>query len=557
MNPGTLVLVNLLGGVALLLWGVRMVRTGITRAWGESLKQFLAHRLGNRLSAFIAGTAATTVLGSGTATSLIVSNIAAASGLSVALGFAVILGADVGSAIVTTLFASGSGFLKQASPLLVFAGYVVFAFSREARPHNFGRVLIGIGLMLLALGLISQATQPLNSASLFHDVLSALSKETLLGFIVGALMAWAFHSTLAAILVIGSLVTNNSLDVPSAAIMVLGVNLGGCMPALLGSLGLPPHARQLPVANLLCRGVLCIAALPFVKYATPAFSYFGIAGLAAALAIHLGINLLVGIVWLPLTNVAERLSAVVMRQAKLPPDPLATPRYLALNALDTPAVALANAAMETGRMSEVLAHMLTTAMDALKDDSVEALKDLRPQDERLNAYQTAIQSYLYDLTDKNLNAEHMRHATEMVLYVSNLEHAGDVIQLSLADRIKAKIREDHAFTLEEKSSIDALCSMLHENIRMATSVLSTRDVDGAQNLIAQKDTFRSLENTIIRQQVNRRGQGRGKPLRHGALFIDLIRDLHNINSYIVSVGYPIVDGAGLLRESRLRKKVQT
>ena len=556
MDPGTLVLVNLLGGVALLLWGVRMVRTGITRAWGESLKQFLAHRLGNRMSAFIAGTAATTVLGSGTATSLIVSNLAAASGLSVSLGLAVILGADVGSAITTTLFASGSSFLKQASPLLVFAGYLIFAFSREARPHNAGRVIIGVGLMLLALGLISQATQPLNSASLFHDVLSALGKETVLGFIVGALMAWAFHSTLAAILVIGSLVSNNSLDVESAAIMVLGINLGGCMPALLGSLGMPPEARQLPLANLICRGLLCVVALPYVGYVPIVIAYFGVGGLAAALAMHLGINLLVGLVWLPLTDLGASLSARVMRQAKLPPDPLAAPRYLALNALDTPPVALANAAMETGRMSEVLDHMLTTAMEALRDNSVETLKELRTQDERMNAYQSAIQSYLYDLTEKNISTEQMRHATEMVLYVSNLEHAGDVIQLSLADRIKAKIREDHDFTLDEKSSIEALCSILHENIRMATSVLSTRDVDGAQQLIAQKDTFRSLENTIIRQQVNRRGVGRGKPLRHSALFIDLIRDLHNINSYIVSVGYPIVDGAGLLRESRLRKKIK-
>ncbi len=554
MDPGTLVLINLLGGVALLLWGVRMVRTGITRAWGESLKQFLTHRLGNRVSAFIAGTITTTVLGSGTATSLIVSNIAAASGLSVALGLAVILGADVGSAITTTLFASGSSFLRQASPLLVFAGYVVFGFAKETRPHNFGRVLIGVGLMLLALGLISQATQPLNSASLFHDVLSALSKETLLGFLVGALMAWAFHSTLAAVLVIGSLVANGSMDAESAAIIVLGINLGGCMPALLGSLGLSPQARQLPLANLICRGVICIACLPFVKYASPALGFFGVSGLGIALALHLSINLLVGVIWLPLTGLAAALSARLLRQAKLPPDPLAAPRYLSLSALETPAVALSNAALEAGRMSEILDLMLSTAIEALRDNSIETLKLLRMQDERLNSFHTAIQTYLYDLTEKEISADHARHATEMVLYVSNLEHAGDVIQLSLADRIKAKIREDHAFSLDEKTAIETLSSILHENIRMATSVLSTRDVEGAQQLIAQKDTFRSLENNVIRQQVSRRGVGRGKPLRQSALFIDLIRDLHNINSYIVSVGYPIVDSAGLLRESRLRKK---
>ena len=132
MNPGTAVIVNLLGGIALLLWGVRMVRTGITRAWGERLQLFLQHRLGSRLSAFLAGAGATMVLGSGTATGLIVANIAAAGGLPVALGLAVLLGADVGSAVATTIFASGTSLATSLSPLLVFVGYMVFSFSRAA-----------------------------------------------------------------------------------------------------------------------------------------------------------------------------------------------------------------------------------------------------------------------------------------------------------------------------------------------------------------------------------------------------------------------------------------
>ena len=166
MNPGTFVIINLLGGVALLLWGVRMVRTGVLRAWGDRLKQFIEVRLGNRGSAFISGAMATAILGSGTATTLIVAGIAASGAIGTALGLAVLLGADVGSAIVSALFASGSSFALWASPILIFAGYVTFSVSREFRPHNIGRIMIGLGLMLMSLKLISEATVPLRAARL-------------------------------------------------------------------------------------------------------------------------------------------------------------------------------------------------------------------------------------------------------------------------------------------------------------------------------------------------------------------------------------------------------
>lgn len=556
MNPGTTIIVNLLGGVALLLWGVRMVRTGVTRGWGEQLKLFLEHRLNTRISAFAAGAAATTVLGSGTATGLIVSNIAASGGLSLVLGIAVLLGADVGSAVATTIFASGASVAKSLSPLLVFAGYLVFGFSRENRPHSAGRILIGVGLMLIALQLISQSTRPLNDASLFHDVLTALGHEPVLAFIVGAILAWAFHSTLAAILVVGSLASNNSMAMESAAAFVLGINLGGGLPAVLGSMSLPIAARRLPVANLLARGVLCVAALPLIQWITSLQSTFGLPGLSASLALHLGLNLTIGLVWLPLTRLAAALTTRLMPDEAGIPDPLAAPRYI-VQASTSPASALANAVLETGRMSEVLEHMFSVALAAMHGNSLEKLKELRFLDQRLNRYHTDIQTFLAELAERTVEPENGRRALEIVLYVSNLEHAGDIVQLNLGDRIKAKVREGHDFNATETTAMTSLCDMIRDNIRHATAVLGSRDVASAQALIAQKDAFRALENKVIREHFSRKSGDRGKALRRSALFVDLIRDLHRLNSHVVAAGYPIVDAAGLLRSSRLRAKAKT
>ncbi len=553
MNLGTSVIVNLLGGVALLLWGVRMVRTGILRAWGERLRFFVEHRLRSRITGFAAGAAATTILGSGTATSLIVSNIAASGALPVALGLAVLLGADTGSAIVTTIFASGMSKALWTSPILLSIGFIVFSWSAETKPHNLGRILIGLGLVFLSLHLISAASQPLSTATLFHDVLSALGREPVLGFIVGALLAWIFHSTLAAILLIGSLLANGSMNAESAIYFLLGINLGGGLPAAIGALGLPMGARRIPIANLLCRGILSIAALGFAAPVSELINKLPFTDLNRALSFHLGFNLATGLLFLPITKLIEILVTWLMPDIETK-DSLAQPRYLDPISLSSPPVALANATLETARMTEILDQMFATALQAIAIGSKETLKAINDLDVRLNLFQSAVQTYLSDLAQMTpLSREESRKALETTLYVSNLEHAGDVIQLNLVNRIGVKIQEGLHFTADEQKSLDILCTMITSNIKIAAAVLASRDVEGAKKLIEQKNHFRILEQQVIDEHFRKGAGNKKEALRRSALFIDMIRDLHRINSHIVSVGYPIADEAGLLHETRLRK----
>ncbi|HUR43501.1 MAG TPA: Na/Pi cotransporter family protein [Aestuariivirga sp.] len=554
MNPGTLVIVNLLGGVALLLWGVRMVRTGVMRAWGDRLKSFIEHRLGSRVSAFMAGGVATAILGSGTAMTLIVAGIAASGAIGTALGLAVLLGADVGSAIVSSIFASGSNVALWASPILLFLGSVIFSRSQEFRPHNVGRILIGLGLMLLSLQLIKTATTPLSTATLFHEVLAALVREPLLAFIGGAMLAWAFHSTLAVILLIASLLANGSLEIAGALSLIVGVNFGGGLPAVFSTMALPASARRLPVANLFCRGFVAIVAIAFIDRLTPLVVQMQLQPVESAVAFHSLFNIVTALLFLPFTGLVGKLMLRLVPNEKHEADNLAAPRYLDPIALSTPSVALSNALLETVRMSEVLDRMFDTALTALRSGSLETLKLLKGLDERLNAYQAAVQSYLNDLAQNELSPEESRRALEITLYISNLEHAGDVIHLNLSDRIKAKAKESITFTVEEQASLDDLCLIVHDNLRIATGVLSSGDIQGARRLIAQKDAFRALENKVLDQHFRVGRRGKGGALRRSALYVDMIRDLHRINSHIVSAGYPIVDAAGLLRGSRLRSE---
>ena len=379
----------------------------------------------------------------------------------------------------------------------------------------------------------------------------------MLAFIVGAALAWAFHSTLAVILLIASFVANGSLELAGAIGFILGLNFGGGLPAISSTLTLPPAGRRLPVANLICRGLAAIVALAFAQRISGLALLVPLDAVSVALAFHAAFNGVIGLVFLPVTTWIGKLASQIVPDQKLEADQLAAPRYLDVKSLESPSIALSNALLETVRMSEVLNRMFDTALSALRSKSTETLKQLKALDERLNAFQTAIQSYLVELTQTQLTSVEARRALEVTLYVSNLEHAGDIIHLNLSDRIKAKAKEGIEFSIEEQAAFDNLCLIIHDNIRLATGVLSSGDVEGAKRLIAQKDAFRKLENEVLDQHFRSDNQAKRGALRRSALYVDMIRDLHRINSHIVSAGYPIVEAAGLLRGSRLRNEAKT
>ena len=554
MSPGVLVIVNLFGGIAMLLWGVRMVRTGIMRAWGDRLKRFIEQNLANRVTAFISGVVATFFLQSGTATAVIITSLAAGGLIAGAAGLAVLLGADLGSAVVTGIFAVAGPQITGLSPVLLFVGYVFFATTEDFRYRNFGRILMGLGLVLLALSLIVGATQPLREASLFHQVLQTVGAEPLLALILGALVTWTSYSTLSMVLLIVSFVSNGSLDLTAAMAYVLGINLGGGLPALTATADQPREARRMPLANLAARGLFALIAVAAFKPLSQFVSEWPLTDALRVVSWHIVFNAVMAAAVLPLAGLAMAGMNKLLPDTRVVVDRLLEPRYLDRSAFETPQVALSNAQQETVRMTELLDRMFATAVDSLISKKLEPLKEVKLLDDRLNSYQDAIHGYLVELTQQEMSAEASRRALEIMLYVSNLEHAGDVLQLNLSDRLKAKVKQSIGFTRAQSAALDELSGIVRESIRLASGVLTSGDVAGARKLIEQKGAFRALENRLIDEHFSDRARLGPKTLRTSALFVDIIRDLHALNSHVVSAAYPIVDRAGLLRETRLRTK---
>jgi phosphate:Na+ symporter len=552
VRPGAEILINLVAGVAMLLWGVRMVRTGVTRAWGDWLKGFLRTKLSRRHRAVAAGLGATLILQSGTATALILASLASTGLITPSAGLAALLGADLGSATVAAIFSVAGPHAQLLSPIFIIAGYSVFVWSSTFRMRNAGRVMLGLGLMFLALKLVVGATDPIRNSELFRELIAAAGAEPLIALIVGAAAVWLSQSTLPVILVVTTFLHAGTLDLAAALSLILGLNVGGGLPAVLATAGQPLAARRLPLANFLCRTGTALLLLPLSDRLAAVMMGWGGSAVVKAALFHVGFNLFLALVFLPLVEPVADLMRKVLPEQPVPEDGPGPPRYLDPLSLEMPAIALSNAQAEIARMTEILDRMFELVAEVLRSGKLEPLKLIKRHEERLTAYQSAIHVYLADLSQIDLEPDDSRRAMEIALFVSNLEHAGDVIDLNLRDRLKAKIKESIEFSQEQQAALDKLVGIVRDNLRLAASVLASGDISGARHLINQKAAFRTIENRVIGAHLRPGSGGWSVAPRASALFVDLVRDLHRINSHVISAAYPIADKAGVLLGTRLK-----
>src|SRR6201996_3992142 len=199
---GSLVLLDLMGGVALLLWGLHMVHSGILRAFGPDLRRLLSKALGNRFQAFAAGLGLTAILQSSTATALITSSFTAEGLVGLVPAMAIMLGANVGTTLIVQVLSFN---ISALAPVLFVLGLVAFRGGARSRIKDLGRVSIGLGLMLLALHILLDTLAPAESAPGMRVLLGAITGDPVLCIIIGAIVTWAVHSSVASVLLIMSL----------------------------------------------------------------------------------------------------------------------------------------------------------------------------------------------------------------------------------------------------------------------------------------------------------------------------------------------------------------
>ncbi len=539
-----------MGGVCFLLWGLRAVRNGMTRAFGADLHAIVSKTTGNRFSAFLSGVGVTALLQSSTATAFIIAAFCGQGLLSLSSGLAVILGADVGTAVVAQILSYN---LSWLAPLLIIFGYVLFSFNKKrGKMEHIGKLLMGLALMLFALMWIKQSAAPLQDSEALAIVLQSLNKDPIMALLLAAVMTWLAHSSLAIVLLLASLVLSGVLPHDVGLVMVVGANLGGAVVPIFATLRDSREASRVPIGNLVMRSVAAVAVLPFIGLAHDWLIAMGSTPERLLVDFHMAFNLALAFFFIPLTGPMAKLCIRLVPKGTEKADP-AKPMYLDEKELDTPAIALAGAMRETLRMADVLQKMLEQTIIALRDNDAAIMKKIKKQDDIIDGLYKGVKLYMAKITRQSLDPEESYHYVQILSFASNIENAGDTIDNSLMEMARKKIDGKKRFSKDGMKEIEEIHEFVLETVRLAQSVFVSGDSLLARRMLEGKEDLRLREQNVTQAHMERISGGVSETIATSSMHLDVIRDLHRINSYMVSVAYPILEERGELRSSRLKK----
>ncbi|MBN9007301.1 MAG: Na/Pi cotransporter family protein [Rhizobiales bacterium] len=540
---GSIVLLDLMGGVALLLWGLHMVHSGILRAFGPDLRRFLSKALHNRFAAFGAGLGLTALLQSSTATGLITSSFAAEGLVSLVPALAIMLGANVGTTLIVQVLSFN---ISAVAPIFFIIGLTAFRAGARSRIKDIGRVFIGLGLMLLALHILLNTLAPAENAPGMRMLMGTITSDPVLCIVLGAIVTWAVHSSVATVLLIMSLAYSQFIELPAAFALVLGANVGSAInPIVEGARRDDPASYRLPVGNLLNRlvGVLLIA--PFLHPAATMFESWQPDLAKATAGFHIAFNIVTAILFIGLLDGVARLLERFLPKKVLEADP-SRPRYLDTNALETPSLALADAARETLHMGDLVETMLRNVMAAMMTNDRSLVDKVSRMDNSVDALDEAIKLYVTKLTRGSLDEREGHRAMEIIAFAINLEHMGDIIDKNLSELATKKIKRRFQFSPEGATELSTFHKRTVDSLRIAFGVFMSGDVNEARRLLAEKVSLRNLELAATERHLERLREGRPETIETTSLHLDVLRDLRRIHSHICSVAYPVLDAAGEL-----------
>ncbi|VEA68591.1 sodium-dependent inorganic phosphate (Pi) transporter [Serratia plymuthica] len=531
-----LTLLHLLSSVALLVWGTHIVRTGIMRVYGANLRRVLSDSVEKKPLAFVSGIGVTALVQSSNATALLVTSFVAQGLVGLAPALVIMLGADVGTALMARVLTFD---LSWLSPLLILVGVFLFLSRKQTRVGQMGRVCIGLGLIVLALELIVAAATPITQAAGVKVLFSSLTGDVMLDALTGALFAIVSYSSLAAVLLTATLTASGVISLKVALCLVIGANLGSGLLAVINTSGQNAAGRRVALGSLLFKLIGCVLVLPFVSYLAEVMTRLPGENEELVIYFHVFYNLIRCLILIPLAGPMARLCETLIADVAAD-DPRLRPRHLDASALDTPTLALANAARETLRMGDVVEHMMILLREVLHGKNGQD-KEVRRLDDDVDVLYTAIKLYLAQIQKEDLGEEDSRRWAEIIEMALNLEQAGDIIERMTGDVAAKSHAARRAFSAEGLAELDTLYERLVGNLRLSLSVFLSGDLTSAKRLRRSKHRFRILDRRYAHAHVDRLHQQNVQSIETSSLHLGLLGDMKRLNSLFCAVAYNVLD----------------
>jgi phosphate:Na+ symporter len=531
------VLIALFGGMALLLYGIRLSGEALQRAAGGRLKTLLTGMSRNRILAVASGASITAIIQSSAATTLMLIGFVSAGLMTFRQTLGIILGADIGTTFTVQLIAFR---VTDYAPALVGIGFTIGFFARRRVMKDAGQALLGLGLMFLGLKLILSDVGVLQGDPLARGIIAAVAQNPVMAAIAGAALSALVASSAATIGLALAFSTAGLLPLEGAVPVVLGANIGTCATALMASAGATAEAKRVALAHIAFKVLGVAFALPFIGSFTALVAHTAADPARQIANAHTFFNVGMSLLFLPFTPWAARAIEAAVPADQLGDNPFKT-RYLDERSLDQPSLALGQATREALRMADVVQGMLRDVVPGLRADNPEIIEDVERRDDQADFLEREIKLFLTRLGREAMGSDLSHKEIGLISVIGNLENIGDIIDKNLMELARKRLYQGRRFSDAGWAEILEFHGLVSKNLERAIAAFAANDRALAQEVLDQRPFLRQREREMRDSHLNRLRSGLTESLETSEIHLDVLTNLKRISSHVSALVFPILE----------------
>lgn len=536
---GTFTTLLIAGGVSLLLFGVRFLRLGLDRLFGERLGTWMNRLAHNRRTAFGSGLGLSVLAPSSTTVSVLAVQTVQSGSLKPRQVLSVMLGANIGLTIMVQLIALQ---IDQFAPVLLLVGVLLFQYTRSSRSRGIGQVLTSLGFIFLAMNIIREAVAESGLAQNedFKSLVAIASGYPFLLALMAMVVTIVLQSSTATLGLLIGLAPSGAISLEMAVPVVLGANVGLAVTALI--IGWAQVAsRELALGNLLLKlllaGVILALVGPMQRWLpepdTQQISYW-------VAHLHSGYNIVLAMIGLPLVAPVSALCKRITPHPSPNDENVFGPRFIQGGPFGGVSLALGQSLREIMRVADIVDGMLRDVWIAMKSNNEDLAREVSRRDDRVDQLDQAIKTFLTRLVSEESGAREANEQMRQLRYLAELETIGDIIDRNISELVLKKLRLGAEFSEQGAEELDKFYSMVTENLQIAINAFATRDANLAHQLLRHKERIDEFERDLRDRHFVRLKEGLTETHETSSIHLDMLTHLKRINSALTHVAYAIL-----------------
>lgn len=530
------ILMELMGGLGLFIYGMKLMGDGLENAAGEGLKNILEKVTSNKFIGVAVGAIVTAIIQSSSATTIMVVGFVNAGLMTLAQALGVIMGANIGTTITAQLVAFK---LDQIAPLFVFIGASVVMFAKAKKRVEIGNIILGFGILFTGMGAMASSMEPISASSQFTNLIIAIGDSWIIGILAGVFFTAIIQSSSATTGILIALASTNAITITLAIPILFGCNIGTCVTAMIASIGTNKTAHKAALLHLIFNVVGTIIFIPFIGHLGN-FVATTSSDISRQIAnAHTIFNITNTAILLPFSNlIIKFVNKVIPCDDKIE---TMGPRFIDERFLETPVIAAGQVIKETIRMANKAKKNVQLSMEAFLTQDENIIKQVYENEKLINILDESITNYLIKLSKCVLSDKEKVIVASTFHIIIDIERIGDHAE-NIADLAFERKNKKLKYSTDALDEINEIYKAVVNSLNIAITSYATRDLEKAKSIKEIENSIDLYQKKYREKHIQRLYDGCCSAYE-GAIFLDLITDFERIGDHSTNIAESVIENS--------------